>query len=272
MQLRSLTHYWRTNLAVVAGVAVAVAVLAGALVVGDSVRASLRELAVGRLGRTDHLIASTGFFREALVDGPRTRARVQSAQFSDVVGIVAIDGLVAHASNGTRASNVAIYGVDERFFRFHGKPLAEPLTGRDALASPALARELSAASGDGLLVRLRQPSAIPAATLHGRRDELGKTVRVRVRGVLAADALGEFSLRAQQGEVRALFVPLGRLQQRARSAEARQRAARGRPPERPRRWFVARRHPRFGQTARRLRIADADGRSVGARSRARGRE
>jgi putative ABC transport system permease protein len=209
---RSLTHYWRTNLAVVAGVAVAVAVLAGALVVGDSVRASLRELAVGRLGRTDHLIASTGFFREAL-ETDLARAPAFKAQFSDVVGIVAIDGLVAHPANGTRASNVAIYGVDERFFRFHGKPLAEPLTGRDALASPALARELSAASGDGLLVRLRQPSAIPAATLHGRRDELGKTVRVRVRGVLAADALGEFSLRAQQGEVRALFVPLGRLQQ-----------------------------------------------------------
>ena len=32
LALRSLTHYWRTNLAVVAGVAIAVAVLAGALV------------------------------------------------------------------------------------------------------------------------------------------------------------------------------------------------------------------------------------------------
>ncbi len=64
---RSLAYYWRTNLAVVAGVAIAVAVLAGALLVGESVRASLRELAVGRLGRTDHLIASTQFFRQALV-------------------------------------------------------------------------------------------------------------------------------------------------------------------------------------------------------------
>ena len=33
---RSLRHYWRTNLAVVLGVATAVAVLAGALLVGDS--------------------------------------------------------------------------------------------------------------------------------------------------------------------------------------------------------------------------------------------
>ena len=40
---RGLRHYWRTNAAVVLGVATAVAVLAGSLVVGDSVRGSLRE-------------------------------------------------------------------------------------------------------------------------------------------------------------------------------------------------------------------------------------
>ena len=33
---RGLGHYWRTNLAVIAGVATAVATLSGALLVGDS--------------------------------------------------------------------------------------------------------------------------------------------------------------------------------------------------------------------------------------------
>ena len=58
LALRGLAHYWRTNLAVVLGVATAVAVLAGALVVGDSVRASLRGLVTDRLGRTDHAVVS----------------------------------------------------------------------------------------------------------------------------------------------------------------------------------------------------------------------
>ena len=57
LALRSLRHYWRTNLAVIIGVAIAVSVLSGALVVGESVTASLRALAVSRLGKTDHLIA-----------------------------------------------------------------------------------------------------------------------------------------------------------------------------------------------------------------------
>ena len=64
--LRNLRHFWRTNLAVIAGVATAVAVLAGALLVGDSVRGSLRALVIERLGRTDRVVLSNGFFREGL--------------------------------------------------------------------------------------------------------------------------------------------------------------------------------------------------------------
>ena len=65
LRRRSLRYYWRTNLAVVVGVAIAVAVLAGALMVGDSVRASLRDLVLQRLGQTDRVVLSQGFFREA---------------------------------------------------------------------------------------------------------------------------------------------------------------------------------------------------------------
>ena len=55
----------------VLGVATAVAVLAGALLVGDSVRGSLRDLVLAALGRTDRVVVSTGFFREALADDLR---------------------------------------------------------------------------------------------------------------------------------------------------------------------------------------------------------
>ncbi|HEX6648476.1 MAG TPA: hypothetical protein VF075_03015, partial [Pyrinomonadaceae bacterium] len=63
---RSLAYYWQTNLVVVLGVAIAVSVLAGALLIGESVRGSLRDLSARRLGKTDQLISSAGFFREQL--------------------------------------------------------------------------------------------------------------------------------------------------------------------------------------------------------------
>ena len=86
------------------------------------------------------------------------------------------------------------------------------MRGADAWMSPGLARELSWKTDDALIVRTRQASTIPAEFLHGRRDETGRAMRLRGAGILARDALGEFSVRPQQGEVRTLIVPMARLQ------------------------------------------------------------
>ena len=61
---RNLGWYWRTNLAVLLGVTTAAGVLGGALLVGDSVRSSLRDLLLARLGSTDVVVSRNGFFRE----------------------------------------------------------------------------------------------------------------------------------------------------------------------------------------------------------------
>ena len=59
---------------------------------------------------------------------------------------------------------------------------------------------------------MQKPSAIPAEWLHGRKDDAGRAMRFTVRQILPPEQLGEFSLRAQQGVVRAVFVSLRRLQ------------------------------------------------------------
>src|SRR5262245_46717066 len=88
---RSLAYYWRTNLAVVLGVATAVAVLAGALLVGDSVRGSLRDLVVQRLGRADRVVVSSGFFRQALAEDLRGDEAF-AASFAGVAPLIAMQG------------------------------------------------------------------------------------------------------------------------------------------------------------------------------------
>ena len=217
--IAGVRHYWRTNIAVVAGVATAVAVLAGALLVGDSVRGSLRDLVLQRLGRTDRVVVSTTFFREALVDDLQ-RDSVFAASFSALAPIVAVEGLVSVQTSGRRASRVQVYGVDDRFWRFHQLTPPPAADARAAFLSAALARDLGARRGDTILTRIERPSAVPIESVHGRKDDLGRTLRLTVRDVLAPSALGEFSLRPQQGDVRAIFVSLRQLQdeveQRAR--------------------------------------------------------
>ena len=210
--LRGLTYYWRTNAAVVLGVATAVAVLAGALLVGDSVRGSLRDLVLQRIGRTDRVLVSSGFFREALADDLRADPAFASAVDS-VCPIIAVEGLVSDPVSGRRASRVQVYGIDDRFWSFHGRSGGRGPDGREALVSQALASDIGVAAGGALVLRVERPSAIPIESLHGRKDDAGRAMRLIVRTIVSRADLGEFSLRPQQGPVRAVFVSLTRLQQ-----------------------------------------------------------
>lgn len=210
--LRNLTYYWRTNLAVILGVATAVAVLAGALLVGDSVRASLRDLVVARLGSTDYVVSAAGFFREKLADDLESASGFAPA-FRAACPMIVLEGMVSHEASGRRGSGVLVYGVDSRFWKFHGREAANYAPGdREVLLSAGLAQELGSKVGDSLLVRVEKPSTIPLESLHGRKDDLGRTVRFTIGAVLSPSDLGEFSIRTQQGAVRAVFVPLRRLQ------------------------------------------------------------
>ncbi|HYP12985.1 MAG TPA: FtsX-like permease family protein, partial [Bryobacteraceae bacterium] len=171
-------------------------VLTGALMVGDSVRASLRSLAQDRIGQTRFALTSDTFFRE---------------QLSPEAPLIALEAVVTHDSSGRRASRVALYGIDQRFFDFHQKAAQAP-EGSDFLLSQPLAEELGSQAGDSLLVRVPRMSAIPTESLHGRREDPGRTIRGSMHTVLSRQAMGEFSLAPQQTPVRAIFISLDRLQ------------------------------------------------------------
>src|SRR5688572_10286833 len=133
----SLRYFKATNAMVVLGVAVAVAVLAGALLEGASVRESLREIALSRLGATEVVVTAPTFFRAALAN----ELQLPSAP------LIVVGGAVAHDDSRRSAGRVMVYGIDERFGAFHNvEGLA--LDNRDAFISPALAEELGARDGD----------------------------------------------------------------------------------------------------------------------------
>jgi len=157
------------------------------------VRATLRELVFERLGNTRQVLSSAGFFRQSLAE-----------ELGAAAPVIALEGTV-------NAAHVQVWGVDQRFWRFHGRD-GRGLADREALSSPALAAELGLNPGDAVLLRLEKQSAVPLESLHGRKDDSTRTIRLRFAGTLASGQLGEFSLRPRQGAVRALFVPLARLQ------------------------------------------------------------
>ena len=210
--IRSLKYYWPTNLAVISGVSVAVAVLAGSLLVGNSVNKSLQKIALTRLGQTDLVLNSNSYFTEALAN--RISSHPLFAQlFNRLCPMFITEGGANHPKTGRRSSRISVYGIDKRFWSFHRLTnYTKFATDRQALISLEVARDLRVQTGDSILLRIEKPSHIPRDFLHGKREQVGRTIRLTVTKILSAAELGDFSLKSQQGAVRAIFVPLLRLQ------------------------------------------------------------
>jgi ABC-type lipoprotein release transport system permease subunit len=213
--LRSLTFFWKPGLTVALGAAVAATVLTGPLVTGTSVRGSLRDLTLERLGGIDQVLVAEHFFREDLAtDLVRHRAAAEAAP------VIVLAGTAVHGASGARAANVAIYGVDDRFAKLYGTALPE-LAGGDASLFPAmvvnepLRRELGIQPGEDVLLSFERPGEIPRETLLGEKeaDDALASRRFTVQRVLPESGLGRFGLTAHQAQPLAAFVPLARLQE-----------------------------------------------------------
>src|ERR1044072_7367424 len=109
---RSLAYYWQTNIVVVLGVAIAVAVLTGALLIGEAVRGSLRELVSHRLCRTDYFVAWTGFFCEQLATYLLQPGGFTTSGIGATCPLIALDGVITHEPSRRRAGGVRVYDVD----------------------------------------------------------------------------------------------------------------------------------------------------------------
>src|SRR6478736_1731682 len=112
--VRNLRYFRAANLAVVAGMAVATAVLTGALMVGDSVRGSLRDLADRRLGFVDHALIAPTFVDEALAK------RISSApgfadRFESITPAVTLRGGATRADGKSRVAGVQITALADRY-------------------------------------------------------------------------------------------------------------------------------------------------------------
>jgi len=211
---RSLAFHWRPHLAVALGAATATATLTGALLVGDSMRASLREVALGRLGRVELALVAPRFFRTVLATELANDAE-SSAAVAQICPAILLRGGASHAGTGARAEDIAVLGVDEAFWRLdvRDQPLVSAMPdGRAVILNRPLADDLGAQAGDDVLVRVGRPAAISTETLLGRRDDTTLTLRLTVDRVVPAEGIGAFALSPRHVSPRNAWVPLAVLQ------------------------------------------------------------
>ncbi|MGD8815922.1 MAG: ABC transporter permease [Acidobacteriota bacterium] len=213
---RALRHYWKINVAVLLAAAVNTAVLAGALVVGDSVRGSLRDMTLDRLGDIERALVAERPFPADLAD----RLAASGWSGGPVAPAFMLPGSATNADTGARASQANVLGVDKRFVGMFPETEGFELErGAGQIFPPvvineALQRELGVAPGDEVLLNFRTRDEIPDDTLLGNKantDTFG-TMRATVTGVVADRGIGRFGLAVSQAFPANAWVRLADLQ------------------------------------------------------------
>lgn len=200
--VQSLYYDRRIHSAVILGVLCASAVLTGALLVGDSMRGSLRALTLDRLGRIDAVLQSPTFF-------PMTEDSFKLLPNDPWTEQVPAILVPAAAESDGRIAATQLLGLPEK------SGLGRIELGRDeVLVNRALADRLKLEVGQPLSLRLDAPSNVAPESSFGRRDDRILRVRVTVREIIPNRGLGRFSMKANQQAEPIVLFPLDRLRNR----------------------------------------------------------
>jgi len=196
---------------------VSTAVLTGALVVGDSVRYSLKMMVTARLGRAQLAIAAQNrFFRAGL-------ANELAAELNTTVApLLQLRGLIANSNGSKRANRIQVLGVDERFFTVGagGNPFGDDWSEGIVLNEP-LAAKLEVGVGDEVVLRIDRPGLMPRDVPLMPDSDLSIFLRAEVRAIAGKSEFGRFGLQANQIAPLNVYVPMQWLQEKLdRTAQA----------------------------------------------------
>lgn len=203
--LAGLRHDQAAHLALAAAVAVTTAVLTGALLVGDSVRGSLRDLALARLGAVRFAGVGQRFVPADLAERLARDVHEQSPQAADAEVLPAIL-LTGSASSpaGRAAGDVQVAAI----------PGLVDVQAGSCIVDGLLADALGVSAGEDLIVRLPQTAATPAESIFARkaRGDVLSGLRVRVAEVRRSGQAARFSLDNTQRDRTRVWMNLGDMQ------------------------------------------------------------
>ena len=212
--LRNLSFHWRAHLAAGLASAVGTAVLAGALIVGDSVRFSLQTMALERLGSTRVAMQSgERLFRADLAARMAAQPGI-AQQFDSIQALFSVEGVCIDDDKGTRAGQVQVHGVTDGFWKLGENGPARGLARGELALNTRLAEKLGVKVGDTLRVRLLKPDVLPRDAPLGSDKPDSAVLRSKVAAILPDKGLGRFSLRANQTVPYNAFLPLADIQEK----------------------------------------------------------
>jgi putative ABC transport system permease protein len=201
--LKSIWFYRKLNLTIILGIALSSAILVGALIIGDSVKYSLQQITVQRLGKTAQVItAGERLFRTQLATELAEKTGTETA------ALLRVNGFGVIAGGELRVNQLAVWGVDATMGNFTDYPESFQLESNEVAINENLASLSGLKVGDEFLLRADKLNTFPANTPFVSEKEATVSFRVSVARILKPDELGNFNLKNIQSAPRNVFLNL----------------------------------------------------------------
>lgn len=205
--INSLVYYFKSNLLVALGVAVSTMVLTGSLIIGDSIRFSLKQSVFYRLGNTTHVISvNERYFRKELAGD------IENLNPSVTSTPVLLLGGIAFSEGGiNRVNKVQIVGVDNDFVKISGSETFSHLKPNEIILGKNLAQRLKAEVGSEIKLVIQKASLIPLNAPFVSDRENSVSFTASVAAIADENGMGNFNLKNSQVSPYNVFISLSKL-------------------------------------------------------------
>lgn len=185
-------------------VAVSTAVMVGAMLVGQSMRASLAKSSESRLGKVTHsLFAGDRFLSEDLQ--VRLKNRDEKSLYN---GLIQLPGTLRNQESGRSLNRVTVNAVQVDFWKLG--PQVVDFDTEGVWINENLSSRLGLKAGDAILLKLNT-NPLSDSVMAQSEIEL-QAMELKVKGVLSEEQWGNFNLAANQLPPYNIFVPLEQVQ------------------------------------------------------------
>ena len=187
--IKSLWFFRKQHLAVFAGTLISTAVLTGALIVGDSVKFSLKQIVDARLGNTKFAMQTGDRF-------VRTELANDISKDLDIAtsSLLMLESIAINTESNFRINKTQIYGIDQNFWELSNKTTPE-LNEDEVIVSENVAQKLNLKINDEILLRVENANVIPLNAPFAKESDPSVSFRVIVKAIADDENLGRFGLK-----------------------------------------------------------------------------
>jgi len=199
--LNNLNYYRKSNVFLILSIAVTVCIITGSFIIGDSIKYSLVDLSLKRIGKIEwSLHNSEKYFTREVSDKLSAMLNVNAAS------LLILKGTLSNPAD-ERFGKVQVNAIDENFRKLSLSEINIKINDNFALINEKVAGTFNLKKDDEFVLRLNKINFMPYDSPFSKRNET-IAFRLKVLDIVKSENFGNFTLKRNHVEPLGIFVSL----------------------------------------------------------------